>query len=286
MSGDGRHAITLIAFVGSVFSPYYAWSGRGDPLNHCAVNIALYGAPGARWAMTERSRRAVARSERRLQIGPSSLQWQGGTLKIDIDEIGAPIPRRIRGTIRVTPAAFPERSFILDAAGNHIWQPIAPMARIDVALECPDLSWNGSAYLDSNFGAEPLEAGFESWTWSRAHLAKDAVVLYDATRRDGTQASLALRFAPDGTITPKEPPPLAELPMTGWRIRRQTRADDGSSVRIDKTLEDTPFYARSLLQTRLYGEQTQAFHESLSLQRVASPLVRAMLPFRMPRRFG
>jgi carotenoid 1,2-hydratase len=286
ISGDGRHAITLIAFVGSVFSPYYAWSGRGDPLNHCAVNVALYGKPGARWAMTERGRRAVVRSERRLQIGPSSLQWQGGTLKIDVDEIGAPIPKRIRGTIRVTPSAFIERSFTLDAAGNHIWQPIAPMARIEVALDHPDLNWSGSAYLDSNFGAEPLETEFKNWTWSRAHLKDDAVVLYDAARRDGTQASLALRFGPDGGVTPEEPPPLAALAPTGWRIARETRADIGQPVRVEKTLEDTPFYARTLLETQLYGERAQAFHESLSLDRVASPIVRAMLPFRMPRRFG
>ncbi len=269
-----------------MFSPYYAWSGRRDPLNHCAVNVALYGKPGARWAMTERGKRAVTRSERRLQIGPSSLQWQGGTLKIDVDEIGAPIPKRISGTIRVTPSAFTERSFTLDAAGNHIWQPIAPMAHIEVALDHPDMNWSGSAYLDSNFGAEPLEAGFKNWTWSRAHLKNDAVVLYDAARRDGTQTSMALRFGPDGSVTPEVPPPIAALSPTGWRIARETRADSGHAVHIEKTLEDTPFYARTLLETQLYGEAAQAFHESLSLDRVASPIVRAMLPFRMPRRFG
>jgi carotenoid 1,2-hydratase len=26
-----------------VFSPYYKKSGRGDPLDHCALNVALYG---------------------------------------------------------------------------------------------------------------------------------------------------------------------------------------------------------------------------------------------------
>ena len=31
VSDDGLHGLTLIAFVGSVFSPYYAWSGRADP---------------------------------------------------------------------------------------------------------------------------------------------------------------------------------------------------------------------------------------------------------------
>jgi carotenoid 1,2-hydratase len=58
LSDDGRHGITLIAFIGSVFSPYYAWArrrGGGDPEHHCALNVALYGAGGKRWALTERA---------------------------------------------------------------------------------------------------------------------------------------------------------------------------------------------------------------------------------------
>ena len=35
--------LTIIAFVGSVFSPYYHWSGRAEPENHVAINVALYG---------------------------------------------------------------------------------------------------------------------------------------------------------------------------------------------------------------------------------------------------
>ena len=285
ISDDRRHALTFIAFVGSVFSPYYAWSGRHDPLNHCSVNIALYANPGARWAMTERVKRVVQRSERRLQIGPSALQWHGSTLKIDIDEIGAPVPRRVRGTIRLTPAMFTARSFALDKYGHHIWQPIAPLARVEAVFDRPGLSWTGSAYLDSNFGAEPLEAGFRKWTWSRANLEQDAVVHYDALRSDGSEGSLALRFTPNGPVREEAPLPRATLKSTGWRIAREIRSDHSDTAKVRKTLEDTPFYARSLVETRLYGERAIAFHESLSLDRVALPVIRAMLPFRMPRRF-
>ncbi len=56
LSDDGEEAITLIAFVGSVFSPYYAWSGRADPLDHTALNVALYARRGGRWTLTERGR--------------------------------------------------------------------------------------------------------------------------------------------------------------------------------------------------------------------------------------
>jgi carotenoid 1,2-hydratase len=51
-----------------------------------------------------------------------------------------------------------------------------------------------------------------------------------------------------------------------------------------QTLEDTPFYARSLLQSSWCGERVTAVHESLSIPRLDSALVRLMLPCRMPRR--
>ena len=56
-------------------------------------------------------------------------------------------------------------------------------------------------------------------------------------------------------------------------------------MQLVETLEDTPFYARSRIETQLYGERGNIFHESLELDRFASPVVKAMLPFRMPRRF-
>ncbi len=67
LSDDGAHGLTIIAFIGSVFSPYYAWArrhGPADPANHCALNVALYGPRGKRWCMTERGagRSAAART--------------------------------------------------------------------------------------------------------------------------------------------------------------------------------------------------------------------------------
>jgi carotenoid 1,2-hydratase len=52
---------------------------------------------------------------------------------------------------------------------------------------------------------------------------------------------------------------------------------------VIQTLEDTPFYARSMLSTRLFGEAVTAVHESLDLDRFRTAWVRALLPFRMPR---
>jgi carotenoid 1,2-hydratase len=54
-------------------------------------------------------------------------------------------------------------------------------------------------------------------------------------------------------------------------------------VQIQEQLEDTPFYQRALVNSELLGQPVRSFHESLSIPRLVSPLVRAMLPWRMPR---
>ena len=53
-----------------------------------------------------------------------------------------------------------------------------------------------------------------------------------------------------------------------------------------RTFEDTPFYSRSLVAHTVFGEPVESMHESLSLDRFANPVVRLMLPFRMPRQLA
>ncbi len=55
-------------------------------------------------------------------------------------------------------------------------------------------------------------------------------------------------------------------------------------ARVAKTLLDTPFYARSLVEHRIFGERAISMHESLDLTRFSKSYVKWMLPFRMPRR--
>jgi carotenoid 1,2-hydratase len=283
LSEDGRHGLTVIAFIGSVFSPYYAWAGRRDPLDHCAVNVALYGPRGRLWSMTERRRTAVRRSRDALSIGPSSLSWRGDGLTIEIDEVCAPWPRRVRGTIRVMPTGECARAFTLDDAGGHVWRPIAPHARVEADLHAPDVRWSGVGYFDMNAGDEPLENGFSRWTWSRAALPDGAAILYDADRRRSDPLSLALRFDKSGRCEEFPPPMKAALPPTLWRLARETRSD-GASAAVERDFEDTPFYSRSLVSAALCGRRVVCVHESLALDRFAHPIVRLMLPFRMPRR--
>jgi carotenoid 1,2-hydratase len=281
-SEDQQFGLSIIAFIGSVFSPYYAWSGRRDPLDHCAMNIALYGPRGARWAMTERRRAALRRDATSLEIGPSAMKWDGRSLEIDINEISAPWPHRLRGHVRVEPETINPRAFTLESQGSHVWRPIAPIARVSAEFSQPDIKWSGNGYFDSNFGDEPLEAGFRRWTWSRARTRGGSAILYDAERRREGPLVLGLEFDRSGGFAAFAPPPVVALPRTRWRIERTTRSEHGGARIIDG-FEDTPFYSRSMIDHALLGERVSSMHESLDLDRFANPLVRAMLPFRMPR---
>jgi carotenoid 1,2-hydratase len=286
LSDDGRHGLTVIAFVGSVFSPYYAWARRrapADPQNHCALNVALYGRPG-RWAMTERGRGALGAEASALAIGLSSLRWDGNGLAIAIDEVTAPLPSRLRGTVRVRPAAMTGRVFTLDPGGRHRWWPIAPQARVEWL-------WRARRFAGA---ARPtrrqrrrraLEAAFSRWDWCGARLP-------DRRRRPLRVTAPGRRRALDRDPRGRPRPnarhraaPPAALPATRWwRAPRETRADAGHAPAVGRTFEDAPFYARSLLSTHLLGRPVTAVHESLSLDRFRAPWVQALLPFRMPRR--
>ena len=235
--------------------------------------------------MTERGHGALWRDRQTLRIGPSQVHWDGNCLVIDVEEVTALVGRKVRGRIRLTPQVLGQRRFRLDPSGRHIWEPLAPRSRVEVAFTDPDLRWAGQGYLDANHGSEPLEAGFADWQWSRAHMKNgDTAVMYEGKLRSGDDFGMALRIGNDGNAEVVETPAPVALPRTGWRVDRLTRADAGHTAAIRATWEDTPFYSRTALASRIFGEDVAAVHESLSLDRFRSPIVQWMLPFRMPRK--
>ena len=276
----------MIGFVGSVFSPWYHWSGRGDPANHCCVNVATYG-PGGRFTMTDRGRDALRQTSEALTVGPSTMRWTGAALEIEVDEIASlPLVSRVRGRITLTPSAVTDVELPLTRDGAHVWRPFAPTARIAVDLEAPGWQWEGHGYLDANFGTRPLESDFSYWTWGRYPTSGGTTCIYDAQRRDGSTLDAAFAFAPDGSVRPAQAPPRTPMARTLWALRRETRADPGCVPRQVKPMLDAPFYARSLVETSLNGERVQGVHEALDLDRYASAWVKPMLAFRVPRRRG
>ena len=285
---DYQYGLTIIAFIGSVFSPYYAWSrqrGSGNPYNHCAINISLYGKGGKRWSMTERSDQAVKQSSSAFSVGPSSLELQNGQLLINVDEWTFPIPGRLRGHVRVKPLTLIDKSIPLDLHSNHKWQPIAPLCEVFVDFDSPKRQWQGHGYFDTNWGTEPLEIRFKNWDWSRAMLPDGrSAILYDVLNRNGTRLSLALTVDREGKVSHFQPSDRQGLKRSIWQINRQTQSDKTHQPIVTSTLEDAPFYSRSILNTSILGEQVTAMHESLDLERFSSSWVKFLLPFKMPKR--
>lgn len=293
VSDDGREALTVILFVGSVFSPFYAAAlGKNDgadPEDYCAVNVAVYGVSERRWAFSEYQRPQIERREEQLTLGRSVARWEDGQLVIALDERAASLwsRRRVRGTVRVSFEASPKVSFSIDPDGRHRWWPIAPVARAIVQLDEPNLRFAGSAYLDSNFGEEPLADGFARWHWSRSESDEGkAIVLYDAVPRRGAPYERSLAFESDGSWGYADAS-LESQPLGRgfWGVDRETRADAGANPRVLRAFEDAPFYTRELIETTIEGRRLQAVHESIDFDRWRKPVVRAMLPFRIRRRF-
>ena len=85
VADDGTRALSVIGFIGSVFSPWYAWSGRRSPQDHCCINLATYG-PGGRFTMTDRGRATLRQTPDTLTVGPSRMHWTGSQLVIEVNE--------------------------------------------------------------------------------------------------------------------------------------------------------------------------------------------------------
>ncbi len=234
--------------------------------------------------MTERCSKALNPSADGLAIGPSAVIWEGSRLRIEIDEKAPYTMVPLRGTVTLEPEILPDFVADFGTGGRHRWSPIAPRAHVEVRLDSPSLAWDGTGYMDMNRGDEPIEDGFSYWTWSRACLPRKAAVLYDVTRHEAGNSSMGIEIAADGKVTPIDVPEHCSLASTPiWKMPRETRCDQGQSANVAKTFEDTPFYSRSMISTRLLGDPVNAMHESLSLDRFRKRWVQTLLRFRMPR---
>ena len=280
--------------LGSVFSPFYAKARAhgvaADPLDHTALNVALY-SPGAKvWSLNERGRHTVHRSGSELVLGASTLRWEGDTLVATIFERTTPFltarpfgDARIAGTVRLHPKVLVDDPHALDGEGAHLWWSRAPFARVEVELTEPALRWQGDGYHDANAGDGPLEDAFRAWNWSRATTPVGAAILYDCETLDGRALRHGRVVTARGEVEALDAPRAVGLSRTPWGVSRASRCDAGAKVSVERTLEDSPFYARSVLRTRLRGHDARAVHESLDLTRFQQKWVQFLLPFRTRR---
>jgi carotenoid 1,2-hydratase len=233
--------------------------------------------------MTDRGQSALALTADTLSIGPSAMHWDGTRLTVAIDELCWPHLGRLRGEVVLTPEATSAVELPLTPDGAHVWRPFAPSARIEVRLDRPGWTWAGHGYFDANFGTRALEADFRYWTWGRFPTRGGATVFYDATRADGSDLAVGVRFRGD-VAEVIDPPPKARLARSLWAVRRETRSDPGYRPRQVKAMLDAPFYCRSAVQTQIDGEETVGVHEALDLTRFRSPWLMPMLAVKVPRR--
>ena len=234
--------------------------------------------------MTDRGHRALRQSRDTFEVGPSKMHWTGRELVIDIDEWGAPpMITPVRGQIILTPQAVTGVEVTLTPDARHLWRPFAPTAHISVNLTQGHV-WQGHGYFDANFGTRALEDDFDFWTWGRFPLKDRAVCVYDATRRDGSALDLAVEIDASGEVREITAPPRTRFARSLWQVRRETRADPGTTPRQILPMLDAPFYSRSLVKTQIAGETTSGVHEALDLTRFRQPLLKPMLAVRVPRR--
>ena len=285
ISDDGLKAISIISFVGAVFSPWYHWSGRTDPENHCSVNVVTYGR-GGRFAMTDRRSTVVTRQVNELNIGPSSMVWNGQNLIIDIDEVSSwPLISRMKGRITIEPKVNLDVELPLSSDGAHIWRPFAPIARINVELNNPAWQWSGNGYVDSNRGTRRLEDDFSRWTWARFPTKSGALCMYSIARCDGSEVSGSVDFSHNGQSDFRSGLSQASLPKGRWGLKRAVGSDSGVYPRQVMPMLEGPFYNRCLVQTEVDGERLTGVHETLDLRRYKLPVVKWMLATRIPRKW-
>jgi carotenoid 1,2-hydratase len=243
--------------------------------------------------MTERGHASLDRGPRHVRIGPSAMAMRDGTLVIDFAEMALPwpgqglFPKRVSGRVELTPEIASDRHVDLDHAGRHVWSPRMPKAVATVTCDAlPGGGWRGRAYHDMNFGDRPIEQDFIGWDWARGNASADGdtIILYDAILRSGPPRRLGLRYSDQTSPEPVRLPDRQALPRGFWGVRTGVACDTRMQPRLLSRLEDSPFYTRSRIGTVLGGQPLEMVHETLDCRRLSHPLVRLMLPFRMPRR--
>ncbi|MGZ6078690.1 MAG: carotenoid 1,2-hydratase [Myxococcaceae bacterium] len=271
--GCGDVSAVVIFLLGSLFSPRYAARSRALPIEHCAVNFALYvGGRRKQWVLSEYP--TATQSSGALEIGRSSLRVAGdGSLEIDVRERLAPFGGETRAQIVLRPTAPGLGVVPLLADGSHTWEPRAPRCEAELRLPLLGHVLKGHGYHDANAGDSPLGSTLPSWSWTRVH-APDVTAI-DFRLPSGER--LTVRTEERGSSLARDMPGPAEGTPTSWGLRvPRSLSAGGLEVPAPDLVESSPFYTRQVARA---GE-LHAIGEVADFRRFRSPLVRWMAHFR------
>ncbi|HEX8433700.1 carotenoid 1,2-hydratase [Archangium sp.] len=276
----GAYSAVFIFMVGSLFSPRYSARARhgASPLEHCAVNFALYHhGVRQRWVLSEYPAALVRGEGRVLRIGCSLLEYAlDGTVCMEVDERCAPFGGQLRARLVLEPQVPAAEEVQLVPGLPHYWRALAPRARARLEVASEGVEAEGLGYHDSNHGEELLGARLPGWHWARVHGPEETVVDYHLP--DGV-APLRVTAGVLGTKSERRPLLAEARPtsLTGWGLRVPARLYAGTTaVGAPRLLESSPFYAR--VEAR--RGPLDVLGEVADFRRFHSPLIRWMAHFR------
>ena len=271
--GCGEVSAVVIFLLGSLFSPRYAARRNALPIEHCAVNFALYvGGHRKQWVLSEYP--AATQTDGALSIGRSQLRvGRDGSVEIDVRERLAPFGGETWVQMVLRPTAPGLGAVPLLADGSHTWEPRAP--RCDAELRLPLLGHvlRGHGYHDANAGNSPLGSTLPSWSWTRVHAPDRTAIDF----RLPAGERLTVRTGARGTSLTRDEAPGSEVTATSWGLRvPRTLSAGGLEVPWPDLVESSPFYARQVA----HAGELHAIGEVADFRRFRSPLVRWMARFR------
>ena len=271
--GCGEVSAVVIFLLGSLFSPRYAARRRALPVEHCAVNFALYeGGRRTQWVLSEYP--DAAQSGGVLSIGRSRFRVNAdGSVEIEVRERLAPFGGETRAELVLRPTAPGLGVVPLLPDGSHVWEPRAP--RCDAELRLPLLGQvlRGHGYHDANAGDSPLGSTLPSWSWTRVHAPDRTAIDF----RLPAGERITVRTGERGTTLARDEAPAPEGMPTHWGLQvPRTLSAGGLEVPGPQLVESSPFYARQVARS---GE-LHAIGEVADFRRFRSPLVRWMAHFR------
>ncbi|AKQ69171.1 Hydroxyneurosporene dehydrogenase [Myxococcus hansupus] len=274
----GPYSAVCIFMLGSLFSPRYSVAARrgGLPLEHSAVNFALYHEGVRRlWVLSEYAQ-AELEAPGRLRIGRSSLVYaDDGSVRMDVDDGTAPWGRPVRASLTLEPMTGVGEVVQLMPGLPHYWQALAPRAQARLEVSSLDIEARGLGYHDTNHGEELLGDRLSGWHWTRTHREDETVVDYHLP-----EGVAPLRMVADAEgVRCERGPSLESRPtnITGWGLRVPSRLQAGNIVvGQPKLLESSPFYARLEARTG----PLDSMGEVADFRRFHSPFIRWMAHFR------